>query len=173
MLNIPNFLSFLRMPLALIFLQNDPIYRVLAIFFAMLTDFLDGYIARRYNLVNRVGTVLDPITDKFFVFFVLAVLVRESRLDVWEACILMCRDFSVILYGCYLALKNRLANYKFRAIWCGKITTVLQFIVLIALTLNSSFPRSLYGVFLMLGILALGELYVTDRYLSGKQKNPS
>lgn len=163
MFNIPNFLSLLRIPLAFIFLQANPFYRLLAILLAMITDGLDGYIARKYRLVNPFGTMLDPIMDKFFVFFVMCVLMGENRLSLAEASILICRDFSVMIYGVYLALRRRLMNYKFRAIWCGKVTTVMQFLVLMGLTFQIPFPSYMYGIFIILGVLALAELYQTDR----------
>ncbi|MCE5317984.1 MAG: CDP-alcohol phosphatidyltransferase family protein [Parachlamydia sp.] len=162
-LTVPNFISLLRIPLAFVFLQEHPIYRAAAILAALLTDGLDGYIARQFKQKGRVGTLLDPITDKFFVFFVLFTLISENRISPTESAILICRDFSVILYGFYLAWRGRLFDYQFRAIWCGKITTVLQFTVLLCLALRLSVPSYLYGVFIILGILALGELYKTDR----------
>src|SRR5262245_54263124 len=106
MLNVPNFLSLLRFPLALVFLQDDPKFRALAIVVAMATDVLDGFVARRYQLVNPVGTLLDPIMDKFFVFFVLTILINETRLTLLQGAFLVGRDFGVFLYGCYLALRN-------------------------------------------------------------------
>ena len=163
MFTIPNFLSFLRFPLALFFLQENPFYRALAIVIALMTDGLDGYVARKFHQKSRFGTILDPISDKFFVFFALYILINEGRLSIPEACFLICRDFSVILYGCYLAWRGRLFDYQFRAIWCGKITTVLQFTVLMCLTLQIAIPPYLYGIFALLGALALGELYLTDR----------
>jgi phosphatidylglycerophosphate synthase len=150
------------MPLALLFLQANPTYRAIAILLAMATDGLDGFIARRFHLCNRVGTLLDPIMDKFFVFFVLTVLIGENRLTGVEACLFICRDFSVILYGIYLAIRGRLGSYKFRAIWCGKITTVLQFIVLLGLAFGLELPVYLFIFFIILGIMALGELYLFD-----------
>ncbi len=163
MLNLPNFLSLLRIPLALIFLQTNPIYRALAIILALLTDWLDGFIARRYDLSSRFGTMLDPLMDKFFVFFVLSILINEQRVTPLEVCLLICRDFSVFFYGIFLAIKGRLITYKFRAIWCGKITTVLQFGVLLGLTFGMKVPTYAYSIFIILGIMALGELYHTDR----------
>lgn len=163
MLTIPNFISLLRIPLALVFLLENPFYRAAAIIAALLTDGLDGFVARQFKQKGRIGTLLDPITDKFFVFFVLFTLIGENRISLAEAAILVCRDFSVILYGLYLAWRGRLFAYQFRAIWCGKITTVLQFTVLLCLAFRLSLPSYLYGVFILLGILALGELYKTDR----------
>jgi len=163
MFNIPNCLSFLRVPLAFVFLQTNPTYRVLAILLAMLSDGLDGFIARRYGLVNRLGTLLDPMTDKFFVSFALVTLVLENKLQGWQAALMLCRDLSVVIYGCYLALRGRLANYQFRAIWCGKITTALQLIVLLCLTIGIQIPALAYFIFALLGVLALGELYFHDK----------
>jgi CDP-diacylglycerol---glycerol-3-phosphate 3-phosphatidyltransferase len=163
MFTLPNLLSLMRLPLAFVFLQANPYYRAMAIVLALITDGLDGYVARRYNLVNRIGTLLDPLMDKFFVFFALSVLIHEQSLSWKEACMLICRDFSVIIYGCYLALRGRLLSYRFRAIWCGKVTTVLQLLVLFGLTFHVPFPSYTYGIFILLGVLALVELYHTDR----------
>jgi CDP-diacylglycerol--glycerol-3-phosphate 3-phosphatidyltransferase len=163
MFTYPNFISLLRIPLAFVFLQENPFYRALAIVTALLTDGLDGYVARRFNQRGRFGTVLDPFADKFFVFFILVILIGEHRISLPEALILISRDFSVILYGFYLALRKRLFAYKFRAIWCGKITTVLQFAVLLCLSFGLTIPPYLYGLFILLGVLALAELYRTDK----------
>jgi CDP-diacylglycerol--glycerol-3-phosphate 3-phosphatidyltransferase len=133
MFNLPNFLSLLRLPLAFIFLQQDTSFRALAVILALITDGLDGFIARRYGMVNRIGTLLDPLTDKFFVIFVLIVFIGENRLSPLQACCLISRDFSVLFYGLYLTFTNKLEKARFRAIWSGKITTVLQLIVILSL----------------------------------------
>lgn len=163
MFNLSNCLSFARIPLAFVFLVGSPITRVVAILLAMLTDGLDGWIARRYRQITRLGTLLDPLSDKFFVIFVLAIFIREERLSWTEAALFICRDFSVVLYGCYLALRGRLFNYQFRAIWCGKITTALQFLALLGLTYHVQFPPYFFSIFAALGIAALVELYFTDK----------
>jgi len=111
-------------------LQEDPYWRLAAIILAMLTDCLDGYCARRYKMMSRLGTFMDPFADKFFVFTALAVLISEQRLLPWEALSMLCRDFSVFIFGCYLAWKGVLGQYQFRAIWCGKVTTPLQLIAM-------------------------------------------
>jgi CDP-diacylglycerol---glycerol-3-phosphate 3-phosphatidyltransferase len=165
MINLPNFLSLLRIPLAFFFLQDNPFIRALAIVLALITDGLDGFIARRYKLVNNIGTLLDPLSDKFFVFFAIFILINEHKLSWEQGCILFCRDFSVIVYGLYLAFRHRLLNYRFRSIWCGKITTVMQLSVLLALIFDFKFPSYVYGIFILLGILSFVELYHTDKLL--------
>lgn len=162
-MTFPNLLSFLRIPLALVFLQGDVSLRVAAILGAMLTDFLDGFLARRYQMCSRVGTTLDPMSDKFFVLLAITILFQEGQLTWIAAISMLCRDFAVTLFGLYLILTRQWDNYRFRAIWCGKITTTLQLGVMLALTLHFPVPNGVYAIFILLGILALGELYIDRR----------
>ena len=69
---------------------------VLLFIFISLTDFFDGYIARRDNLVTNFGKLMDPIADKIFVFSILIVLVRYNLLSVWFVLILLSREFVVV-----------------------------------------------------------------------------
>lgn len=161
MFNIPNLLSAARLPLALLFLSESIPLRALALVLAMASDFLDGFLARRYLLTTRIGTFLDPLMDKFFVIFVLSVMIAENRITVFEAASFICRDFSVFLFGCYLIARGYFAKYQFRAIWCGKVTTALQFAVLLALTCGYSVPLFVFSLFVALGLLALIELYLS------------
>ena len=159
MFNLPNLISFSRIPLALCLFQENPFIRSMAIIIALATDGLDGYLARRFNQSTPLGTLLDPFTDKFFVILAGCILMAEGRISLVEICMLICRDFSVVIFGCYLFLKGHLSSYRTQAIWCGKITTVLQFAVLFALVWGVSIPFYAYGAFVLLGVLALFELY--------------
>lgn len=160
MLTVPNMITLFRIPLALAFLHDSILWRVIALLLAMLSDGLDGYFARRLKKTSRIGTFLDPFSDKFFVFFVLTIFINENRISVEEAATMLCRDFSVILFGFYLAWKGTLGEYQFRAIWCGKITTAMQFIVLLGLSFQIIFPPFVYFVFIVIGLCALSELYL-------------
>ncbi len=161
MLTIPNFISFLRFPLAFLFLKQDISIRAVALILAMLTDGLDGFLARRFQLSSRFGTLLDPLMDRFFVFFVIVVLLGEGTIAFWEVLALVCRDISVILFGFYLVFSGKLTRYRFKAIWCGKATTTLQFLVFLGLTLNIAIPPFTYTLFIFLGLMALIELYLS------------
>ena len=69
LLNIPNALSFLRLPLAVLFIVTDsPWLRALIIVLAAITDGLDGWLARRLGQQTGAGQLVDPITDKLFVY---------------------------------------------------------------------------------------------------------
>lgn len=161
MRSLPNILSFIRIPLAFLFFQENLVYRCLAILLAMISDGLDGYLARKYKVTSKLGTLLDPIADKFFVLMVLGVLLNEKQLTLGEAVTMFSRDFAVLLFGCYLAIIGDLEKYQFRSIVFGKVTTCLQFFVLIGLTCHLSIPYYVFATFVVLGALALLELYLT------------
>ena len=159
MLSLSNSLSFLRAPLAFLFLVENTTFRIVAIILAMLTDSIDGYLARRRQSVTRFGAILDPAMDKFFVFFALTILFMEGRMEMWQGFAMVSRDFFLLLFGLYLSLTGYWENFQLTAIRWGKVTTALQFIVLIGLTLGVTFPSTLYCVFVLFGMLAFVELW--------------
>lgn len=162
---LSNFLSLLRGPLALLFMLDSPFYRMLAIVIAMATDCLDGYLARRFQMTSQFGAFLDPLMDKFFVFFAVSMFMMEGNLKIWEALALISRDFAVLLFGFYLALRGTWSNFQFRSIWSGKVTTTLQFFVLLGLTFHVAIPVYIFWCFIALGILALSELYFIEQQI--------
>lgn len=160
---LPNLISFSRFTLAFLFLQPHPLWRCFAICMAMISDGLDGFLARRYNSRSKFGTLLDPLADKFFVLMGVIVFIQEGQLQTWQAISLICRDISVLIFGLYLLFSKKLMNYQYRAIWCGKVTTALQFFVLIALALKINIPDPLYITFILLGLLSLIELVIPKK----------
>jgi CDP-diacylglycerol--glycerol-3-phosphate 3-phosphatidyltransferase len=158
MLSLSNSLSFLRAPLAFLFLVDNTTCRIAAVILAMLTDSIDGYLARRRHSVTRFGAILDPAMDKFFVFFALIMLLLESKIQLWQACAMVSRDFFLCLFGLYLSLTGKWQTYECNAIRWGKVTTAMQFLVLIGLALEHQFPPYLYAVFVLFGLLAFIEL---------------
>lgn len=103
------------------------------------------------------------LMDKFFVFFVVGILIHEGRIESWEAVALISRDFAVLIFGLYLTLRGSWSNFQFQSIWCGKITITLQFFVLIGLIFNLVIPIYIFWCFIVLGILALFELYFIEQ----------
>lgn len=160
--SLPNLLSLIRIPLAFVFLCKHTSFRTGAILLAGLSDGLDGFLARRMGWISRSGTLIDPLTDRFFVLFIIGMFLFEGSLQPWQAAILLCRDAAVLLFGIYLVFSGKLATWRFRAIWCGKATTFLQFILLFLITMGLTVPDSFYSLFIIFGILALGELYISQ-----------
>ncbi len=159
MLTLSNSLSFIRAPLALLFLTENTFLRILAVLLAMLTDSVDGYFARRSKSVSRFGTILDPTMDKFFVYFVLSILVLQNSIPLWAAFAMVSRDFFLLIYGIYLKCTGKWQSYEFRAIRWGKLTTALQFIVIAGISLHFVFPWYIYTTFIVFGALAFRELF--------------
>lgn len=158
MITVSNSLSFLRAPLAFLFLQANPFIRLSAILLAMITDCIDGYLARRTQSASRFGAILDPTMDKFFVYFSLSILFLDGHVSLWQAAAMLARDGFLCLYGLLMFLMGRWKLVVFRAIRWGKVTTALQFAVLSGLTFQIIFPWQVYAAFLAAGALAFGEL---------------
>jgi len=100
--NVPNALTLFRIflvpLLVVILLTRMPAkeYVALGVFLvAALTDFLDGWIARRYKKVTTLGMLLDPIADKILVSAALISLVDLQEADAWAVCIIVGREFAV------------------------------------------------------------------------------
>lgn len=158
MVSLPNLISFLRFPLALCFLSDDLWIRFGVVLCAMLTDWLDGYLARKYRLTSQLGAILDPLADKFFVGFVLIVLISEQKMSYIDAAAMLSRDISVFLFSGYLLATGLLKSYRVESIWSGKVATTLQFFVFIAILFDTPLPASTSILFLGLGVCALLEL---------------
>jgi CDP-diacylglycerol--glycerol-3-phosphate 3-phosphatidyltransferase len=161
MFNLPNVLSISRFPVAFLLLFNSVPIRVAAILIALFTDYMDGFLARRNKEVTRLGTILDPLTDRFFVLFAAAVFLAEGRLTWWAILALFTRDIFLVLFWGYLRLKGSWETYRCRATLWGKVTTVFQLGLLLAITFNVSFPPSFFIALVVLGALTFFELLYT------------
>jgi CDP-diacylglycerol---glycerol-3-phosphate 3-phosphatidyltransferase len=161
MLSLSNGLSFSRAPLAFLFLIDNTPLRVTAIILAMITDSIDGYFARRSCSTTRFGAILDPAMDKLFVFVALTVFLLKGKLLLWQAGAMISRDFALCIFGAYLLLSKKWKTYQCHAIRWGKITTASQFLILIGLTLNFSFPTFIYIFFIISGVFSFLELCLT------------
>ncbi len=171
LLTLSNGLSLFRAPLAFLFLQEHVGLRLTAILLAMITDSVDGYVARRFRSASKFGAILDPAMDKFFVYFALAALLQEGKISLLESLAMVSRDFSVVGYGFCMAALKRWGNIEFKALRWGKVATSLQFVVLMGLVLNMSFPWGLFAGFVVMGFLALVELLQGNRSFLAPSKS--
>ncbi len=163
MISVSNVLSFLRVPLAFLFLVESASLRCFAIVLAMITDSVDGYLARRNNAVTKFGMILDPLTDKFFVYFALSSLFVEGRLSSWQVAAMLSRDIAVFAYSLLILLMGRAKSIAFRSLWAGKVSTALQFIVLIGIVFDLSFSWITYSAFFVMGGIAFMELFQSSK----------
>ena len=98
---VPNMLSTLRLLLVPVFLililnhQNWQAVVVLAI--ASITDYLDGYFARRFKQVTRLGQLLDPAADRLYIFATLIGLTLVGYIPAWLAIVIISRDLLMLI----------------------------------------------------------------------------
>ena len=100
--NLPNMLTLGRILLIPVFVwftyDADPLYSLLAgaVFaVASITDVVDGYLARRWNLITVVGKFMDPLADKLIAMAALVMMVRLGRIAAWVVIVLLAREFIV------------------------------------------------------------------------------
>ncbi|MFM8273601.1 MAG: CDP-alcohol phosphatidyltransferase family protein [Gemmata sp.] len=137
LLNVPNVLSFARVPLA-VALFACVVYELwlpglVAFLVAAATDWLDGWWARRYGPQSLVGRTLDPLTDKILVCgaFIYLLPVPGAGINPWMVTVVVCRELLVTgLRGMVEA-----SGKNFGADWFGKLKMGLQCAVLIGVLL--------------------------------------
>jgi CDP-diacylglycerol--glycerol-3-phosphate 3-phosphatidyltransferase len=96
--NLPTILTLSRIvliPFFVLSVYHHPVLGALIFSIASLTDFLDGYLARRSGQITTFGIIMDPLADKFLVISALIVLVDMARLSAFVAIILIVREFLV------------------------------------------------------------------------------
>ena len=139
-MNLPNTLTTIRMILIVPFVMIMQItpdgngrFAALAIFIiASMTDFLDGYIARKNHLVTNFGKFMDPLADKLLVSAAMICLVSMDRLPAWMVIIIISREFAISGFR-RIAADNGIV---IAASWWGKFKTVSQMIMIILLIAN-------------------------------------
>lgn len=98
---------------------------------AAITDFIDGYIARKYNMITDFGKFMDPLADKLLVTAALVMLLENTLISGWVVFIILAREFTVTGFRMLAASKG----IVIAAGWLGKIKTVVQFIMISTLLL--------------------------------------
>lgn len=130
--SLPNALSVSRLFLAAAFaaVQAREV-RLALILAASLTDFLDGWIARRSSTISKWGELIDPITDRAFVFTALSVLLFERTITTAQYFTVLSRDLATAIAFVVARSVMWLRPVAFRARFAGKVVTALQLVTLI------------------------------------------
>ncbi len=142
-MNLPNKLTLMRVLLIPVFLvffliPGIPCHYLLAMIVfiaASITDALDGYLARKHNLVTNFGKFLDPLADKVLVMTALACFVDNQMIGVIPFLIIMMREFMVS--GLRLVAAN--SGTVIAAGFWGKLKTAFTMVTIIAILVYLSF----------------------------------
>ena len=146
--NLPNSITMLRIifiPFVVVFLSfKTPFFCFLAVLcfgIAALSDFFDGYLARRLNLVSVTGKFLDPLADKLMVMAATVQLASMGWLESWIPIVILARELAV--QGLRLLAVGE--GLVIAAGTGGKIKTALQLVGLVGLLAHYSYPIHLFG----------------------------
>ena len=152
---IPNFLSFLRILLVfpIIYSLQSELYLLAAFLFFLssLTDFMDGYLARRYELESELGAFLDLIADKILVVTILVWLVfiyANQALTILSILIIL-REIIITSFRYFLVLNNA-DSELIKANKYGKFKTAFQFFSIFLLILSPIYSDFYLAFSLML-----------------------
>lgn len=157
---IPFFVLFMLVPIG----GDAHKWIALAIFVvASLTDLLDGYLARRDNLVTNFGKFMDPLADKLLVCSALICLIEVGSLPSWVVIIIISREF--IISGFRLVASDN--GIVIAASWWGKAKTVSQMVMTIALIVDFG------GVFdvIEIGLIVIATLLTVISLIDYLMKN--
>lgn len=180
--NIPNILTisrFIFIPLIVISLITDR-YLLAFIFLTVsaLTDVLDGFIARKYNLITDFGKLIDPLADKATQLSILITLSvkhtssGEPIIPIWILFIIILKEVLMIAGASFLYGKDLVVSSK----WYGKLTTVLFYLAIVSslviayFNINFRFDTYLYYLGLAMTIYSL-IMYFKLFYANGYFEN--
>lgn len=134
-----NFTTFrmLMVPVIIVVMYFEPtpgLSLAAAIIFvaASITDFVDGYIARKYNLISIYGKIMDPLADKLLVSAAMIMLIPQGRIEAWIVCLILAREFAVT--GLRITMAERKMDVA--ASWLGKFKTNFQIFGVICLLIH-------------------------------------
>ncbi len=140
-MKLPNVLTLLRIAMIPLFiflffsdLNGNYTYAFIVFFIAGITDILDGYIARRFDMVTDAGKVLDPLADKLMLMTVLICLASTNMVPLWLIVVMIIKELTMVYGGIRLYFSKTqiiIPSNKF-----GKMATVLFYIAICLVLLN-------------------------------------
>lgn len=142
MKNLPNLITLVRILIIPIFIillvYGHNFYALYLFILAGLSDALDGFIARTWNLKTRLGTYLDPTADKLLLVSSFITLALLKKVPVWIMIIVLSRDIILGITGLILLNFIDIRSYYIRPSLLGKITTVLQILTVLLVLMEKT-----------------------------------
>ena len=153
--HVPNILTILRLiliPIILYFIYSGN-YILAFILFTIsgITDVLDGFIARKFNLISNIGKLLDPLADKLTQISVLAALVKIEIIPFWILVIVVLKELVMVVGASFLYGKDVVVYSK----WYGKLATVLFYVAIVMSLVLKQFNLTGIWVHLDLGLYCI------------------
>lgn len=153
---LPNILSSSRVLLAVAFVLADGVdERLTVVALAAVTDFLDGWIARRAKVTSKWGALIDPIADRVFALVAVSAFLFRGELSTIGYFVMISRDIMTAVGFLVARAVPWLKPVEFRARFSGKLVTVLQLATFVALL---SFPRYVSAFLWLVGLASLASI---------------
>jgi cardiolipin synthase len=138
---VPNVLSMVRLALVPVFLvlvvSGQDALALLTLVVSSLTDYLDGWIARRFDQMTRLGRILDPAADRLYIFATVIGLAFRDLVPWWLVAVLVARDLMLVVLAVVLA-NNGYGPLPVHHL--GKFATFCLFYALPLIMLGEAFP---------------------------------
>ena len=182
-LTLPNFITLFRIaivPFFVIAVFNHEFMLAVWIFVLLgITDVLDGWIARTFDLRSRIGALLDPLADKILLtaaYVSLAIPHGQAVvIPLWLAILTLFRDFVIMLMAFVFYMFEGIKSFP--PTWTGKLTTVMHVVTvsLVLLANITSVPRPLlqvcfYVSFVMVIISGFSYIYRSSRAIEAERQ---
>ena len=151
-LNLPNLLSLLRiglLPFIVLSLKTGQNGLLLVLLFlAVLTDYFDGFFARRLGQVTDSGKILDPLADKICTNTMVMALCLWRGFPLWVAALIVMRDLMIVIGALFIMKKRKMVPVSS---WPGKIAVTVMAATIICYALNWQ-P---WGLYLLYGTVVM------------------
>ena len=167
--NILTIIRFLLIPFILLAIfMNNYLFAFIIFTISGLTDIIDGFIARKFNLISNFGKLMDPLADKLTQISLLCALVIQNIIPIWILVIVLLKEIIMVSGASFLYGKSVVVYSR----WYGKLATVLFYIAIVTSLLIKQFNISynidtpIYCLALIATIFAL-IMYVKSLYSKG------
>ena len=165
-MNFPNYLTVSRIALSPIIVwllvNNHKKESFYFFIFTAFTDFLDGFIAKKWNLETKLGRLLDPISDKLLILSCFITFTWTGIIPLWLTLVAVSRDI-IILGGAFLYQKTTKELFVNPPLF-GKINTALQTVFLAVVFFNNAYEQDVNEYYLLLitafSTIVSGAMYV-------------
>lgn len=159
---IPNILSLFRICLipfivCLYFVEQSYFAAGCVLLLSGLTDIVDGFIARKFNMISNLGKVLDPIADKLTQAVMLVCLTVRFPWMLLPLAMMICKELSMMITGAWVI---RRTGFVPGAVWHGKIATVLLYAMMFLHIFWSEIPTSLSTILIVVSTMMIGLSFV-------------
>ena len=150
--SIPNLISYARIALMPVYVnvtvnattREDYFFSSFLLLFLAFTDALDGYIARKFNMITELGKLIDPVADKLFQLAICLTLIHRIK-GMWVVFIVFfVKELILMIQTWYFYTK-----YKRKmdgAMWCGKFSTAVFYLLTFLMAILPPLPTIVYYV---------------------------